>query len=241
MEKKFFMQKKDKNRKIKINRQCDIRNTYWSGTMKPHFPLYKNILKLSNIKYDVDMLSNELDVIRNIAWKNKSLDWHSITLKGYLGLEQPHLKETELGRGAENKYKYLDIINNCSYIKQLLEELGTDIYLVRLLKLDPGGLVKYHNDGVVFNNYKNIIRCHIPIKTNDNALFKIGCPIQAPAPGFNIWKADDLVVKKLECGFLYYTNVNTLHSVVNNGKTERIHLVIDLRPTPKMIHKIYFE
>ena len=101
--------------------------------------------------------------------------------------------------------------------------------------------MKYHNDEQVFRRYKDIIRCHIPLKTNSKSFFKIGYPIQAPADGYNIWKANDLIIKHLEEGYIFYTNVNTLHSVVNKGTSERVHLVIDLRPTASMVHKIYFE
>ena len=58
-------------------------------------------------------------------------------------------------------------------------------------------------------------------------------------PGFKIWDADVLHERHLDYGHLWYTNVNTLHGVVNGGNTDRYHLVIDMRPNPGMLKKIY--
>ena len=127
----------------------------------------------------------------------------------------------------------------CSYLREIVESIPTDIYLVRILKLKAGGRIKFHTDEVVFKRRKDIIRCHLPIVTNDNVMFQIGFPRGSPAPGFEVWDADILHERHLDSGFLWFTNVNTLHGVANNGKTDRYHLVIDLRPTPEMLRKIY--
>jgi hypothetical protein len=219
-------------------------NIFWKDELTPHFPLEKNFFKLSNILYSIPKMVNEVNLIlEKKMWINKdkiSNKWKSITLKGYNGKDDDFLAVRELGTGIDNKYKYtpiFEIIQN-SYLKEILDSLETDIYQVRLLKLESHGKIKFHTDNIVFKNKDNIIRCHIPITTNNKNKFQIGYPKNPPAPGYNIWNADVLYEKYLEPGYLWYTNVNTLHGVENNSSEDRIHLVIDLAPTKKMLDLI---
>ena len=77
---------------------------------------------------------------------------------------------------------------------------------MRILKLKKNGRIKFHTDEHVFKDRK-IIRIHLPIITNPDVKFQIGYPVQKPAPGYNIWNAQNLQLKK---GYLWFTNVNTL-------------------------------
>lgn len=114
--------------------------------------------------------------------------------------------------------------------------MPTDVYLVRLLRVAPRARVKFHTDKDVFEHSGDIIRCHIPIKTNPAVMFQLDYPLTSPAPGFHIWNASVLHERHLSAGKLWYTNVNTLHGVVNNSDEERVHLVIDMQP-PKAFYK----
>ena len=218
-------------------------NPYWNDVITPLYPIEKNIFKISSIKYDESKLIKDLNIVKNnYKWINKgkfSSDWSSITLKSKDGKDQSFLQETTLLQGNKNIYKYTDVMNKCEYIKKILQKIPTDIYLVRILKLKRGGKIKYHTDELVFSNKENIIRCHLPIVTNEHVKFKIGYPYSSPAPGYNIWGAFDLYEKYIAPGYLWYTNVNTLHSVENNGETDRYHLVIDMKPTRETINYIY--
>ena len=171
-------------------------------------------------------------------WKNKDeKDWFSITLRSKDGEEQSFLEETDFGSGLGNTYKYTSLIKHTPYIKSILENLDTDVYLVRLLRLNANSIIKYHTDEIVFKN-KNIIRCHIPIITHSQVSFKIGYPLNKPAPGYHIWNATELYSQNLSAGYLWYTNVNCLHSVENNSNIDRIHLVLDIRPSREILDKI---
>ena len=227
-------------------------NKLWSKVVVPHVPFDNNYIKIRNIKYNVDFLKKDLGkAIQNTEWQNKSKDkrWKSITLKSNDGRDQSFLKLTKLGRGEENNYKYTKAIDGCEYFKQILDELPTDVYLVRILLLEEGGVIDFHTDEIVFENNKDIMRCHIPIITDPKIKFRIGFPL-ASRINSNI-KVDDLKYKKalqqqwnarvlhekhLEEGYIYYTNVNTLHSVVNNSNISRYHLCIDMRPPEWMEH-----
>ena len=109
------------------------------------------------------------------------MSWQSITLKSSDGRDQSFLKQTKLGRGEKNTYHYTDAMKNCNYFKEILKEIPTDIYLVRILKLKAGGRIKFHTDETVFKQTRDIIRCHLPIITHQAVEFQIGFPIQKPA------------------------------------------------------------
>ncbi len=209
-------------------------NPLWINELIPLYPIDMNYRKINLIKYDINKLINDLLIAnKNTKWTDKDNEthkWTSITLKSLTGEDQPFLIETELGIGSNNKYKYTKAMEGCNYFKEILDNIPTDVYLVRLLKLDAGGLIKFHTDNVVFKKTKDIIRCHIPIITNKNVKFRLGYPQMRPAPGCGIWKADLLHEKHLDAGYMWYTNVNALHGVINNSNQDRYHLVIDMKP-----------
>jgi len=210
----------------------------WTNITRPLWPLGMNYFKIRAQRYDVSQLRNDLSIaIQAGTWvkKDKPGDWKSITLKGYQGQEQDFLTRTHLGTGTNNKYEYTSIMDNCSYFKQILDEIPTDVYLVRVLRLGPRSRIKFHTDEVVFRKREEIIRCHIPIITHPDVKFQIGYPLNAPAEGYQVWNAYELGSRYLEAGYLYYTNVNTLHGVVNDSDIERYHLCIDFRPPPHIV------
>jgi hypothetical protein len=217
------------------------KNPLFRSNIIPHHPLEKNLFILKRERFNINLMQRDIiNIQKNANWHDKGdKDWLSITLKSKNGTDQNFLEEMKLGVDVENVYKYTPYLEHAPYIKQILEGLGTDIYLVRLLKLNAGGKIKYHTDEIVFKKKREIIRCHIPIITHPAVSFKIGYPLASPAPGFRVWKGTELYVRYLEPGHLWYTNVNCLHSVENNSNIDRVHLVVDLRPTPEMLRIIY--
>ncbi len=206
--------------------------------LKPYLPLENNIFKISS-KINIEPFKQEIINYKN-DWTNKdkyTFKWKSITLKSYNGLNQDFL-ELHCFNNSKNSFKYTDNIHYFPEIKKFLDSFNNDIYLVRILKLEPHGLIKFHTDGMVFNNPSNIIRCHLPIITSPKNIFKIGNPIQQPAPGYSIWNANSIFSKYLEPGYIWYTNVNCLHSVENNSDKDRIHLVIDMLPTSNILKQL---
>lgn len=218
-----------------INNNIYLQNPF----LIPHLPLKKNLCKINNYEINVNNFKEEIKLFDK-KWTikdNYSNKWKSVCLKGINGEDQNYL-EPNIFNQNENIFKYTKNIEYFPNIKRFLSTLNTDIYLVRLLKLESHGIIKYHTDEIVFKNNLNIIRCHLPIITNSEVIFKIGIPLQKPKPGYSIWNADTIMEKYLYPGYLWYTNVNCLHSVENNSSSDRIHLVIDLRPTAEILKKI---
>jgi aspartyl/asparaginyl beta-hydroxylase (cupin superfamily) len=81
---------------------------------------------------------------------------------------------------------------------------------VRLLKLAPGAEIREHRD-VGISMADEEARLHIPIITNDETDFLVGGQRLSMRPG--------------EC---WYVNVDLPHSVMNRGRTDRVHLIVDV-------------
>ena len=213
--------------------QNNYSNPYWRDkTLAPHVPYEMNYYEIGRESYDIERLIKDVDsIVESVEWTKKDRygDWESVTLKGVSGENQDFLTKTELGVGEQTPiatpmpYGYVRTL-------QILDTIPTDVYLVRLLRLAPRARIKFHTDKDIFEQRGQIIRCHIPIKTNPAVMFQLGYPLASPAPGFYVWKASVLHERHLSAGRLWYTNVNTLHGVSNNSDEERIHLVIDMRP-----------
>ncbi|MBS0654424.1 MAG: aspartyl/asparaginyl beta-hydroxylase domain-containing protein [Verrucomicrobia bacterium] len=100
-----------------------------------------------------------------------------------------------------------------SILEEIAALFGTEIGLVRLSKVPSKKIIPPHSDGDVFDFCsENIYRLHIPIVTGEEVVFEIaGSSYQ------------------LEAGSLYFTNVSKEHTVINNGPTDRIHLIIEAK------------
>jgi len=222
----IIKEKKDKSKLEKFQNKT-LENKLWTPILIPKWPIERNYMKINPTLYDLKEIKKEIFNL-NETWINKDLitnNWESLTLKSQNGEEQSFLKKTDL-----SNYIYTDIIEKLPSIKQLLENIPTEIYLVRLLKLKKGGKIKFHTDEEVFKENNKIIRVHLPIITHKDVKFQIGYPLQKPAEGFSVWNAEVLYETHLEEGYFWYTNVNTLHAVTNNSPIDRIHLVCDMKP-----------
>ncbi len=90
----------------------------------------------------------------------------------------------------------------------------SNVTLVRLLRLAPGGIVKEHTDPTLgLHIEKSVIRLTIPIVTNDAVEFYLN---DVPVP-----------MKAGECWYLRFTDP---HRIINAGTTERINMSIDMVP-----------
>jgi hypothetical protein len=76
-------------------------------------------------------------------------------------------------------------------------------------KLLAGGVINKHVDGG--DTLTLVHRVHVPIVTNEDTLFTCG--------------GETINMKE---GYAYEVNNQREHAVVNNGKTDRVHLLIDL-------------
>ncbi len=181
--------------------------------------------------HDVAALADELSSL-SCEWKSKSAGggWSCITLRSGAGTTTPHLQPRVAQHTSPAAYRYTDAGRACPLVRALLDSLGTEVLLVRYLKLKPGELVKFHTDETVFRNTSKLVRLHLPVVTNPGAVLRFGTPLQEPAKGFMVWNAQQEWEVHMPAGRVWFTNVNALHSVYNGGSQDRIHLVVDARP-----------
>lgn len=97
----------------------------------------------------------------------------------------------------------------CPYFRSVISNFKCSLSSVRLLRLAPGSYIKPHRD--LEAGYENgFFRLHIPILTHAQVNFTLD--------------GQRLIMRPGEC---WYTNVNYVHSVANEGSSDRVHLVLD--------------
>ena len=106
-------------------------------------------------------------------------------------------------------FKETKVINYCPYFKEILNNLGFPIYTARLLFLSSDKKIVEHTDDC-FGWESGTVRLHIPIITHENVVFKI-------AGQRCCWKE----------GELWFGDFSLPHSVHNQSKITRVHLIMD--------------
>lgn len=96
------------------------------------------------------------------------------------------------------------------YTKALLEKFKCRIISARYLKLKPGSIIKTHVDPDI-GYWNNLVRIHLPIYTNASTWFTIND-----------------VKLQMSINKTWYADFSKPHSVINEGATERIHMILDL-------------
>ncbi|MEO8535095.1 MAG: aspartyl/asparaginyl beta-hydroxylase domain-containing protein [Flavobacterium sp.] len=163
------------------------------------------------ISFDVERLQSDLSRIMNKNWvdhynKNDYTGkWTSVALMSKDGKSDTIFALSN----ATDEIVNTEILDFCTYFKEILEGFHFEKTAVRLLQLAVGAEIKPHSDHCL--GYEDgSFRLHIPIITNPDVEF--------------ILDNNRLIMNEGEC---WYIDANFTHSVANRGKEDRIHLVID--------------
>lgn len=105
----------------------------------------------------------------------------------------------------------MPVLADCPYINEILDSLECRKTSVRLLRLEPGGELREHTDPQLDLEFRNQVRLHVPIFTNDEVEFLLNG-----------------TAVPLNEGELWYLRLSDPHSVLNRGQTERVQLSIDV-------------
>lgn len=161
--------------------------------------------------FDVKRLTNDLKTSLKEKWPNH---FNTFNYKGnwkVIALRSPNGQSDTIFANTNINYVNTDLLNQCPYFKEILDNFECPKEAVRLLKLDPGSEIKEHTDHQL--GYEDgLFRLHIPIQTNKDVTFLVNNSRLIMNPG-TCW----------------YANFNLPHSVINHGKNARIHLVIDCK------------
>lgn len=123
------------------------------------------------------------------------------------------------GKYASNLWSFIPLVKEnsseipegvrTSDVEKVISFFKTDINMAVFYYLEPGGVLHPHRDltGAKLNDR---IRFHIPLQTNDQVFFNVAGERLIMAPG-TLWALDTSYV----------------HSVRNDGKEVRVHIVIE--------------
>lgn len=160
--------------------------------------------------YDSLKLIAELDKCMSMQWydhfnkKDYNGAWQSISLRSASGKEH----DIYSNYGVES-YQDTKLLAELPYLKSIIDSWQCKKESIRLLALHPKSEIKPHRD--IGCNYKSgSFRIHIPILTNEHVRFTVG--------------EENLVLLPGSC---WYVDFTEKHSIKNDGKTVRVHLIID--------------
>jgi aspartyl/asparaginyl beta-hydroxylase (cupin superfamily) len=103
-------------------------------------------------------------------------------------------------------------------INDVLAKIPSTFERVRFMKIKANSGIGKHSDKIDKDfglEDGNIVRFHVPIRTNDKVKFFL-------------WEGKKQLENYMETGHYYYIDARAPHSVVNNSDVDRIHLVIDV-------------
>lgn len=162
------------------------------------------------ITYDVDQLLHDLRILSDVPTAPQpgpyhKGEWTGIALHTMGGKESvfPSAPGMDSYQGTEN-------LRKTPYFKKILDDLACPKEVVRILFLPPGGHIKDHFDFHTSFQF-GLVRLHLPILTDPDVAFVID------GERMN-WKA----------GELWYGDFSRVHSVKNDSKIIRVHIVLDV-------------
>ena len=154
----------------------------------------------------------------------KGKDWTAISLYGYGPnptdiLKPGVLKSSEI----DEKLQWTSLMQattRLNAVYKVLEKLPCKYERVRFMKLEAGKIIGRHSDKIDKDlgfDDGDIVRIHIPIRTNESVIFTLyESPRDKIGNEYN-----------LKTGHYYYTDVTKPHAVRNESDVDRIHLVVD--------------
>ena len=180
-----------------------------------------------NLSFDADRLQKDLarlqgsDWIAHFVMQNYEGDWSVIPLRGPAGATHPVMMSYSDPTCTE--FTDTPFLADAPNIRNVLNTFGCPLQAVRVMKLGPGGRIKEHTDHDL-DAESGTARLHIPIVTNDDVKF--------------ILNGTRIVMNEGEC---WYLRLCDPHSVENNGRSDRVHLVIDAVVNSWLLNELYAE
>ena len=147
--------------------------------------------------------------------------WTALSLRGYGEDPLDILKPNVLGSKVKTEVKLQDthLLGNPSFraVRDIMTRIPSTFERVRLMKIKAKSAIGKHSDRIDKDfgfNDGNIVRIHVPIRTNEDVVFYL-------------WEGREKTFNHLKTGHFYYVDVRAPHSVINNSNEDRIHLVMD--------------
>ena len=167
---------------------------------------------------------DNLDFTKVKTKYTKGNDWTAISLYGYgpkiTDILKPGVLKSSVKIDEQLQWTNLHEATPLNPVFKILENLPCEFERVRFMKLEAGKVIGKHSDKIDKDlgfDDGQIIRVHVPIRTNDDVVFSL----------FESSRAKVAHEYRLKTGHYYYTDVTKPHAVRNMSDIDRIHLVID--------------
>ena len=154
----------------------------------------------------------------------KGDDWTALSFHGYgshpLDILKPGVLKSSVNIDEQLQWTNLHEATPLNPVFKILENLPCKYERVRFMKLEAGKVIGKHSDKIDKDlgfDDGQIIRVHVPIRTNDDVVFSL----------FESSRAKVAHEYRLKTGHYYYTDVTKPHAVRNMSDVDRIHLVVD--------------
>jgi hypothetical protein len=175
--------------------------------------------------FDAERLQAELSLLTGDTWRLQETltedgdvvaypaDWRVLPLRSPGG--DP--SRTDGGGPGVLPFQSTAWLRACPYLAEILGDLPAEVRSARLMALAPGAGVGTHRD-TPLGFAKGMVRLHIPITTNDEAVLVL-----------------DGETHHWQPGTFWYGDFSRPHSIANHGRTARVHLVVDCAVTPRLL------
>jgi len=187
---------------------------------------YNDISILHSVAANLDGMD-----FKNVKTKYAKGGWDAVSLHGYgnhpLDILKPGVLKSSVDIDTKLQWTTLSVITTMKPILDMLKKLPCEFERVRFMRLQAGKVIGKHTDKIdkdIGFDDGDIIRIHMPIRTNDNVVFTL----------YENTKDKEGTEHKLKTGHYYYTDVTKAHAVRNTSDVDRIHLVADCYSNEKM-------
>ena len=167
---------------------------------------------------------DDLDFTKVKTKYTKGNDWTAISLYGYgskiTDILKPGVVKSSVNIDEQLQWTSLHEATPLTPVFKILENLPCKYERVRFMKLEAGKIIGRHSDKIDKDlgfDDGQIMRIHVPIRTNDDVVFSL---YESP-------RAKVAYEYNLKTGHYYYMDVTKPHAVRNMSEVDRIHLVVD--------------
>lgn len=172
--------------------------------------------------FDFERLHADLSAVESEGWidhfvtRNYEGRWTVLPLRAPAGTEDAHPILQITSNPGVVDFVDTPLLRSCPYYRDVLGTLDFPLGAVRLMRLDPGAVIKTHVDADLSAEL-GWARLHIPVTTNPGVAFVVN--------------DEPVMMREGEC---WYLRLSDPHSVRNEGDTPRVHIVIDAPVGPAL-------
>jgi hypothetical protein len=167
---------------------------------------------------------DDLDFTKVKTKYTKGNDWTAISLYGYgskiTDILKPGVLKSSVNIDTKLQWTTLKDSSIMNPVLDMLDKLPCEFERVRFMRLEAGKVIGKHSDKIDKDlgfDDGQIMRIHVPIRTNDDVVFSL---YESP-------RAKVAYEYNLKTGHYYYMDVTKPHAVRNMSEVDRIHLVVD--------------